>query len=69
MTNALFNLVSPIVALKYVFTQRSAEKLLSAVAEVAGTASSNLVSRHTVLDQEVAVLHTYSSVNSLPPKL
>jgi len=35
------------LARKYVFSQRKAEKLRSAVADVAGTTSSNLVKRQT----------------------
>ena len=47
-----------------IFKRRNAEKLLSAVGEVAGTTSSNFMSRH-ILDQEVAVPHPYSSAHSL----
>jgi len=43
----LFSLGWPIVALEYVFSRRNAEKLRSAVADVAGTTSINLVKRQT----------------------
>ena len=43
----LFSLGWPIIARKYVFSRRKAEKLRSAVAGVAGYISRNLVKRWT----------------------